>query len=470
MRRMKNVGKKCIIAASTIMTVVSLVSCGFPGAGGSGEKGPILEDAAAGGQNADGASVERVDTGFVVTGPESYDSMDTPVIVDLDKDKNTITFLNLDIGRRYTLEYDGTTKLYDKYGEGISLEQLKKGDIVDVAFLKSKKHLTSLQLSPQAWSYDNVERYEINSVRDEVTIGEDVFKLSDNTLYLSEDRTIEKMELNAMDVLTFQGMDSTILSISVEKGHGYLRLVNDENFVGGWIEIGQSRIQRITDDMLLTVPEGSYPVNISHNGGGGTKSVVINRNQETTLDIGDLVVAEPKQGMVLFSLNPSDAALYIDGSEVDPSKPITLEYGIHQIIAKADGYKSLTQYIRVGQESAGLDVVLDAVDSDSEESGSGSSGSESTTDASEATTNYYKVYVDAPEGAEVYLDGNYVGISPCSFRKVSGSHVITLRKAGYETRSYTVQVDDEEKDTSYSFANLIMGDGGNSVSDGDADE
>ena len=35
-----------------------------------------------------------------------------------------------------------------------------------------------------------------------------------------------------------------------------------------------------------------------------------------------------------------------------------------QIIAKADGYKSLTQYIRVGQASAGLDVVLDKVDSE----------------------------------------------------------------------------------------------------------
>ena len=72
--------------------------------------------------------------------------------------------------------------------------------------------------------------------------------------------------------------------------------------------------------------------------------------------------------MVLFSLNPSDAELYIDGSQVDASQPVTLEYGIHQIIAKADGYKSLTQYLRVGQESAGVDVQLDKADSDSEDS------------------------------------------------------------------------------------------------------
>ena len=69
---------------------------------------------------------------------------------------------------------------------------------------------------------------------------------------------------------------------------------------------------------------------------------------------------------------------------------------------------------------------------------------------------YYKVYVDAPEGAEVYLDGNYMGIAPCSFRKVAGAHVITLRRTGFDTRSYTVQIDDEEKDITYSFANLVL--------------
>ena len=74
----------------------------------------------------------------------------------------------------------------------------------------------------------------------------------------------------------------------------------------------------------MTVPEGSYQVDISYNGGGGTKNVVINRNEETTLDIGDLEVAEAQYGMVLFSLNPSDAELYIDGSQVDASQPVTL--------------------------------------------------------------------------------------------------------------------------------------------------
>lgn len=395
-------------------------------------------------------SPTRFDTGFQLTGPESYDSADTAILVGRNSADNTLTFLNLELGRRYTLSLDGTTRLYDKYGDGITLAQIQQGDIVSITFLKSKKHLTTLQISPEAWIYEGTERYEINTVRNEVTIGSEVFKITSNTQFISEGRNIESMDLNPSDVITFSGIGSQVLTVRVDKGHGYLRLENDENFVGGWIEIGQAMVQRITDDMLIPVPEGSYQVNISHKGGGGIKSVVIRRNEETVLDIGDLEIPEAQYGMVLFSLSPTSAELYIDGSPVDPSGPLSLEYGLHQLIARAEGYQSITQYIRVGQESAGINIVLDANESDQKnDESSQESSSEQTTD------NYYKVYIDAPEEVEVYLDGNYMGVSPCSFAKTAGTHVVTLRKTGYTTRSYTIEVDDEEKDISYSFADLV---------------
>lgn len=450
----KRYSKTRKIAVSLLLvTVMSLAGCGQTTSSGT------MTEAQTTAAPETTVQEERIDTGFVVTGPDSYDSADTAVLVDINNIDNTVTLFNLDLGRRYTLSMDGTTRFADKYGKAISLSQLQEGDIVDVTFLKSQKHLTTMQLAQTAWQYDAVERYEMNTVRNEVSIGDEIFQLSSDTQYFSQGHSIEKIDLNPADILTFHGIDNTVLSVTVEKGHGYLRLVNDENFVGGWLEIGQTQIVRITEDMLVTVPEGSYQVDISYNGGGGTKDVVINRNEETTLDIGDLEVAEAQYGMVLFSMSPSNAELYIDGSQEDPSQPISLEYGIHQIIAKADGYKSLTQYLRVGQESAGVDVQLDKVDSDSEEStdSSSSESSSATATTADTTTTYYRVHIDAPENVEVYLDGNYVGISPCSFKKTSGSHVITLRKTGYETRSYTVQVDEEQKDVSYSFVDLTTG-------------
>jgi len=452
--------KKGIIAAILLVTILSFCACA--GSGSSGTAQSQNSQPNQGDTALEETQETRVDTGFVLAGPDSYDSMDTAVLLKINNDDNSVTFLNLDLGKKYTLTMDGTSKFYDKYGESIALQQLEIGDVVDVTFLKSKKHLNSMQLSPLAWANRKLARYEINWIRGEVTIGQDVYKISSNTQYLSNGREIEAMDLNPADVLTFKGIDSEILSISVDKGHGYLRLVNDENFIGGWIEIGQSIIQPIAEDMLLTVPEGSYPVKISYKGSGGDKSVIINRNEETTLDIGDLQVAEAQYGTVLFSINPSDADVYIDGSSVDVSSPVSLEYGIHQLIVRKDGYQSITRYLSVGEESAGISIVLDAVESaeedESEEEDKAAtedSAEETETQQTDTITDYYKVYVDAPENVEVYLDGNYVGISPCSFRKEAGEHVITLRKTGYETRSYTVQVDEENRDFSYSFVDLI---------------
>lgn len=437
--------KRSLTIILAVMTAISLTACSSQGGSSPVEPGQT-------------ETTEHVDTGFVVAGPGDYDSADTPILIDKNVDDNTVTFLNLDLGRLYTLSMDGTTRLYNRHGESISLEQLSAGDVVDITFYKGTRHLTTMKLSEQAWSRESVGQYNINIARSEVTIGSDVYKLSKNTQYLSEGSFIEQMDLNEADILSFQGIGSTVLSITVEKGHGYLRLANDEHFVGGWIEIGQSLIRRITEDMLLTVPEGSYQVNFSHNGSSGVKRVVINRNEETTLDIGDLEVAEPQTGMVLFSLSPADLELYIDGELVDTSLPVTLEYGIHQMIARADGYQSITQYLRVGQESAGIDITLDPVRGGTDGSSSDSSSETSTT--VDTTTSYYRVYVDAPENVEVYVDGSYVGISPCNFRKVSGTHIITLRRIGYETRSYTIQVDSEDKDITFSFADLAVSGGG----------
>lgn len=439
-RRKKDLTKKKNPVKAALLMMVTLMSLtGCSAFFGDGDEQPAGTPAPT-----------RADTGFVIAGPGAYDSADTAILMGRDEKQNTYTFLNLDLGKKYTLSLDGTTGLYDRYGEAVSAQQLSIGDIVDVTFLKEKKHLTTLRLSARAWVYTDAVNYDINAVRKEISIGEDVYKITSNTQFLSEGKEIEIMDINEGDVLSFQGIDKQILTVKVEKGHGYLRLVNDENFVGGWIEIGQQQIQRIVEDMLLVVPEGSHQVNISNKGGGGIKNVVISRNEETVLDIGDLEIPEALTGMVLFSLNPSTAEMYIDGKKTDASLPVTLEYGLHQLIVRAEGYQSVTRYIRVAQESAGIDVVLDAVEK--ENASSSQSGSEST----DAAAGYYKVYVDAPEAVEVYVDGNYVGISPCSFRKTAGSHIIILKKNGFETRSYTVQVDSEDKDISYSFVDLVQ--------------
>lgn len=403
-------------------------------------------------------------SGFVEETPGSFDSMDTAVLVSKNDDE-TLTFMNIETGKNYTLSYTGATTIWDKYGEAMSMAQLSEGDIVDVKFLKGKKKLADIALHSDAFTYDDVTKYEINELTRTFTIVKEAFQYSKDVVIVSDGRQIELMDLNEADVLSVQGIGSTIYSIAVDKGHGYLKLANDEYFIGGWIEIGTSMIRQITDDMLLVVPEGKYEVLFTNGGNSGTKKVTIGRDEEVTVDIGDIEIKEIQYGKVIFTMNPTDASLYIDGKLVDTSSAISLEYGIHQLIAVAGGYDTLTQYIKVGQESAGVSITMEK-ESTEDDDEDDKEDEDETVDISST----YKVYIDTPEGVEVYLNGNYIGISPVSFAKKPGTHTITLRKNGYVTRSYTIEIDSEEKDVTYSFADLLESDTTSKASDNKATE
>lgn len=421
----------------------------------------------------DNASQQTADTGFIPELPGSYDSADTAVIVSKNEKESTITFFNIATGRNYTLTYDGTTRISDQYGKELTIAQIGAGDVTDVTFLKSKKKLRSLSLSSQVWTNRAEGNFQINLNGKGLLVGKDQYRLAENVMVLSEGKQVEIMDINACDGLFLQGIDRTIYSITIEKGHGYLKLQNAEYFNGGWIEVGQALIQPVSEDMLLTVPEGKYQVLITNRGNGGTKEVSIERNRETVLDVGDLKGEEPVIGNIVFTVTPQEASVYIDGDKADISSPVSLEYGIHQLIVRAEGYETMTKYLKVGQPYANIDLELEEAE---EETGSGEtdgknisgnsasaerdsgSGSVSENSAAGAETvnasGDYRIYITSPKETEVYFDGKYVGLAPVDFKKESGTHVVTLRKSGSQTRSFTIQIDEEPKDISWSFSEL----------------
>lgn len=112
--------------------------------------------------------------------------------------------------------------------------------------------------------------------------------------------------------------------------------------------------------------------------------------------------------------------------------------------------------------SSSSDSSSSAGSSSSESSSSSSMGESSSSSSSSsdiidqpAISDNRKIFVEGPQGAEVYLDGNYIGIAPCNTPKVLGSHTITLSKSGYETKSYTISVGNDGNDLTVSFSELV---------------
>lgn len=414
----------------------------------------------------------------------AYDSADKAVIGDIDEESKQITLMNLQSGRNYILHYAGTSYISDKYGSAMTAGQLKQGQIVDVTFLKSNRQINSLQVAADAWKYDQVEKYNLEGPNSTATIGSAVYALGADAQVFSNGHQSDLMDIVKGDVLTISGVGHDIYSINIDRGHGYVRLKNDHALVGGWIEIGNKVITRVSaENMLLAVPEGSYTVKMYNDVSTVNQEIIVERNQEVVLDCSGIKANESKTGYVKFNVTPVNAQILVDDKAVEAATPVQLSYGIHPIEVSAPGYQTMSKYISVGAGFAEISITLEETPEDLEEKDPSEyeeeidpNGNKNPFDSDPIglpetvskndkdktvsknepigteTTN--KVYIDAPEDAEVFVDGVYVGLVPTCFKKVTGSHTLTLRKVGYQTRSYSLYLYDDGKDITYSFSNL----------------
>jgi len=429
-------------------------------------------------------SISDEETAQVVSDEELI-AEDTAVVVDVDVKSKKIILQTIEKGLRYELSYDGKTNFSDKYGEIMTAAQMEPGDIVDVSISVHSKVLNSMSLSKDTFSLKNVKSHVYNPNKHMLTIGDDNYKVSDNIAVVMGKEVGGLEDIIDNDVITVNGIGREILSISIDSGHGYLKLSGEKAFIGGWLEIG-SVIKPISEDMLILVPEGDYEMRITYHGRGGSKPVKIARDRETRVNVADLKDEILQSGIIDFDIIPEHAKLSINDEEVMWHIPVELEYGVYRLSVACEGYEPVNEYLSVGKENAKIEIELEKKESDTVSKNSKASSSSASIDdgpesreivsssvsvnkissstsssssvSGDATSDSMtaKLHVDGPEGAEVYFDGNYMGIAPVSFTKSSGTHVITLRKTDYVTKSYTVTLSNENVDEKYSFDELAF--------------
>lgn len=482
-----------------------------------------------------------------------YDSADTATVRKVDTNTKQIQFRNFDTGKGYTLSYDNTSYMYDEYDKAISAALLQEGDICEITFLKSSKHLNSLIISKDAFVLNDVTDHDLIRGDDTAKINGKIYHLSNKALIMADGKPILAENVLDTDTIQVTGLDKEIYSIIVTKGHGYVSLSSDvvgkRSLVGAWLELDNTVIRKITPNMMVSAPEGTYTLSILGQGANYNSTVDVERNKETVIDTSVIPVEQPKEGQVTFEVTPDNAKVYVDGTQIITGIPQTFEYGVHKLQAFADGYDTFTRKLKVAQESAVIEINMEKTE-DSSSTGSSSSNSNnssnssnknssnssvkgasatksnagssqnkttttadksiataastgksgasstkasssasttSSTDDSSAAYTYvttdastssstessttvttdddeddaeetYQIFVDAPVGAQLYLDGDYVGIIPTVFTRAEGKYMVTLAKSGYETKSYTISIDSSSNNSTYTFPDLVSED------------
>lgn len=407
----------------------------------------------------------------------------TAMLVGKDEETGKLKFMSVDQDKLFELELAGKTPILGKHGNSLTLGQIPLGEILDVSYSIHSKELLSLQISDEAWTFTDVTKFEINEEEGRMDIAGSTYKLPKTAIVSYGDELATFMDVTNVDTLTVKGYGRKICSVNVERGHGYVRLLNDSYFEGGWIEVGQDIIKKVSEEMLIPVPEGSYHVRLTNRGYAAEEDVEITRDEETVIDLSKVDVKEVAIGHVEFSIVPDYAQLFVDGVMTDFEERVPIEYGIHHVHVELAGYKSIDTNIRISDKYANIDMVLEEetgeesttaggttkknttaaapgnlldTSSTGTTSGTGTGTTSGTSTTAPVVSNTRKVYVESPQGVEVYMDGMYVGIAPISFIKpAAGSHVITLSKSGYKTKSYTISVESDDNDLTLSFSEMV---------------
>ena len=193
----------------------------------------------------------------------------------------------------------------------------------------------------------------------------------------------------------------------------------------------------------------------------GTAALEVRRNQVTKVNMAQYQNQVPDTARVTFEIDPQGAELYVNGKLTDYSKKISLKYGNHSVRVVLEGYNEYSGIATVKDSSPTFRINLQketaTVNSDSSSVQKSNSSSASSTSAPETkeTDSNHTITVSSPEGAAVYVDGTYRGVAPCSFAKVIGNVTVTLTKQGSETKSYNIEISDDNLDVNWSFPDLL---------------
>ncbi len=445
----------------------------------------------------DAAEAEAMENAENVIAENEMKAEGTVIVLGIDKGKGEIRFKEPESGDEYVLNIAASTVYEDSYGNPMVVDQLMPGDIVDIVVSVHSSALASVKKNENTFELPGITDYDISVNKRIFSYDGRNYKLLKGTILLSGGEQTAFKNLKDGDVLTVRGIGNDVYTIMQTGGNGYVRIRGAESFKGGWVELA-GIIKPIESEMLFTVPEGNYTLSVSYQHFGGTKDVKVERGKETRVDVSDLKGDLLKTGKITFTFEPveADPDVYIDGKRVDKTSPIELDYGVHTLDVKADGYVNIHKYLSVGQPMANLAIILeegeeggktasanssdkntgkkadknkDAIPSEALpetfKSTTGSSSSkanegdntntENADNTETVTTDVSQLFIDGPEGVEVYYDGAYKGIAPCHFKKNGGTHVITLMKNGYETKSYTLNLNSGSDNESYSFNELI---------------
>ncbi len=284
------------------------------------------------------------------------------IVTAIDSERKIMTLQDHETTREKPFNYTGATYIRGKYGDNLTIDQISAGELVTIE--RKGETLTDVQISNEVFSYDDLHNFSLDRKMQTLSVGGTTYFFDDNVGVFHNNSKIALSDISEQDTICLKGADRQIYTIQVKAGHGTVALQNTEVFQGGYITIGNLLSMKITPQMRIEVPEGTYLLSVANDGYGGSREIQVEANQETLVNLDELKGEGPKSCQIRFKVDPENASVYLDGKRIDISKAVEVRYGTHRLTAEADGYEKWSRILIVNSKTAELTIKLSDKSSD----------------------------------------------------------------------------------------------------------
>lgn len=413
--------------------------------------------------------------------PEPSEETFDAIVAEVNTDDSVIVLCRLGSKDFEEYTYSGATNMTTGYGRAITASLLKPGDFVTVS-RTAQNRIISLTGMANVSVYKGVRNLVNERDIKRMSIGEAVYRYDDSLLVLNDGYFVSPDTLYKSDVLSLYSIDGFVYMLKVTTGHGYLRLANDSAFIGGTLFIGTGLTVQITEDLLLTLQEGTYPITAENGDLKGTGTLLVSRDKTAVFDLAPFSPEPVEYCNVRFTIDPGFANLYIDGILTPYTQPVPVTYGEHYIEAVLSGYTTYEGLLYTSKPSASVDISLsvapaapaaedlmydpDAATPSPEPVGDDPYADieDNTTDDTPSptpvsgTSDDLSLIIHCTEGTAVYVNDVYKGVikdGSLILDKPVGTVSLRLTLEGYITRNYTVSLDDDGEDAELTFPAMV---------------
>lgn len=339
------------------------------------------------------------------------------MVVEVFGDERKLKLYNYKEQSFFEVVVDTKTTLTDENGIKMVFYKIEKGDILDIKYNNSTRHVESVTYTEGFFRNKQTKGLEVSTESLSFLVDDKQYTYCRETIATYREEPMEITSISPYDTVVMKGAGNFVSYIEKTSGHGTVEITNQKKVTNGYVEVDRDDVVELSKFSTKDFPVGSHKIVIK---GSNINPYIaefdLKEDETHTIDLSKV---DYLKANVYFNVDVDNVILTVDGVEKDENKAVPLTYGTHKVTVAKEGYETISHNITIGKP--GLTVNYTMV-----EDASGSTFSIETT----------------PEGADVYIDNKYVGISPLEVPVEYGEHNIVLRLDGYLQSSFDFVAED----------------------------